>query len=332
MDKSELRMDPLTREWTIFNENRVRPPSRPATAALDPSPFYAGLERFASHSLFHADGAHGWQVRVVPNRVPVLGIEANCAVVEDGVYSRLGGFGAHEIVIEDPGARSFSELAKEDMAKVVEAWRSRIEDLMRDGRMLSFSVVKDEGAEAGQTVAHSVSQIVAMGVVAPSLRIKLDVAQQYFKAQGESLYAKVLAQEMQRSERIVFENDGFVVFCPYASGSPFEVAVWPKRHAADFHKITANEVTELADAIGHAVQKLNKALTTPAFHLTLTTAPSSIARESEWPDADAAFCWHVRIVPRLQPTGGIELATGCHVNTVWPEVAADFLRQQEVQP
>ncbi len=27
-----------------------------------------------------------------------------------------------------------------------------------------------------------------------------------------------------------------------------------------------------------------------------------------------------------------EVATGCHVNGVWPEVAADFLRQQEVEP
>src|SRR5436305_1661933 len=74
MDKTELRLDPLTRDWTIFNENRALPPiAGPVPGeALAPSPFHAGLERFASHTLHHAAGDFGSQVRVVPNRMPIL--------------------------------------------------------------------------------------------------------------------------------------------------------------------------------------------------------------------------------------------------------------------
>ncbi len=333
MDKSELRLDPLTREWTVFNENRSLPPSQgtDGAEALDPSPFLAGLERFSSHTLFHAEGADGWQVRVVPNRAPVLGIEANPSGTEDGVYSRLGGFGAHEIVIEDPGDRRFSELGAGEMAQVVEAWRARIEDLMRDTRLTSFAVVKNEGRAAGQTVAHSISQVVAMGIVAPALRRKLDAARVHFAALGRSLFTDIVEAELRVRERVVCENAGFVVFCPYAARTPFEIAIWPKRHGSDFHRITAEEVGQLGDALHCAMGRLDAALNSPAYHLLLTTAPSAGRVTEEWPMMHEEFCWHIHVMPRLHPVGGIEIATGCHVNGVWPEVAADFLRDREVQ-
>lgn len=327
MDKSELRQDPLTREWTILNENRATFPVRADEVELQPSPFGAGLERFASHSLFQSGDGHGWKVRVVPNRVPVFALEGDAGLHEVGLFSRVGGFGAHEIVVEDPGGRRLFEMDSAQVAQVAEAWRVRIEDLTRDGRMSSFSVFKNEGRAAGQTIAHSISQIVAMGIVAPALRRKLDSAQAYFAAHQRSLFADILAGE---SSRVVFENAGFVVFCPYASRSPFELAIWPKRHNADFHRITADEVGQLGDALRRAVAGLHAALEGAPYQLALTTAPARNVHSEEWPGLDSEFCWHVNLLPRLSPTGGIEVATGCHVNGVWPEVAADFLRRQAV--
>ncbi len=331
MDKSELRMDPLTREWTIFNENRAVPPLPTASAeSLAPSPFRAGLERFAVHSLFQSNGPDGWQVRVVPNRTPVLGIEADPGLKQTGIFRHLGGFGAHEIVVEDPGERGFVELGAAGIARVVEAWRARIEDLTRDGRMLSFFVIKNEGAAAGQVVAHSISQIIAMGLVAPALRRKLNVAKEHFAAHGTSLFADELAAEVKGKTRIVFENAGFVAFCPYAARAPFEIAIRPKRCAPDFHHITSEEVAQLGEVLNSAVTRLHRGLGAPAWNLTLTTAPSAEARVEDWPDAEREFSWHIDVTPRLYPAGGLELVSGCHINGVWPEIAAEFLRRQEV--
>ncbi len=327
MDKAELRQDPLTREWVIFNNNRPVPPSSAETPPLSPSPFSAGLERFAPHSLYQSSDAHGWKVRVVPNRTPVLALENDAKLHEAGLFSRVGGFGAHEIVVEDPGGLRLAELNAAQVAQVVDAWRVRIADLMRDERMSSFGVFKNEGAAAGQTVAHSISQIVAMGIIAPALARKLDSAKEYFAAHGRSLFTDVLAGE---SPRVVFENTGFIVFCPYASRAPFELAIWPKRHSADFHQITTDEVTQLGDAIQRAVSGLQTALGGAAYHLVLTTAPARNASSENWLGMDAEFSWHVSLLPRLHPPSGIEIATGCHLNGVWPEVAADFLRRLEV--
>ena len=130
MDKTELRLDPLTQEWTIFSESRAMPPAFGTVLgeALDASPFRGGLERFASHALHQDDGDFGWQVRVVPNRTPILRVEGDHTQNGDGFYEHLDGVGAHEIVIEDPGDRRFEELAPADATKVVLAWSARIED------------------------------------------------------------------------------------------------------------------------------------------------------------------------------------------------------------
>jgi UDPglucose--hexose-1-phosphate uridylyltransferase len=334
MDKTEWRMDPLSREWTIFNESRALPPTFGPAAGepLASSPFRAGLERYAPHALHHEVGAHGWQVRVVPNRAPILRVEGDHSLASDGPYERLDGIGAHEIVIEDPADRRFEDLSNADMAKVLSAWRVRIEDLMRDIRLCSFTVVKDTGRAAGQTIGHSISQLFAMAVIPAALRRKLEAARDYYAAKRRSLFADVLAEEKRRAARIVYENPGCVVFCPYAARSPFEMAVWPKRQSPDFHHTNWDELLHFADALRIALGRMNRALGNPAWHFALTTAPSRALHAGEWQTVEEDFRWHASIVPRLHPATGFEMATGCHVNGVWPEVAADFLRQQEVKP
>ena len=134
MDKTELRLDPLTRDWTIFNESRAFPPTTKSVRddVLAESPFRAGLESFAAHALHHSAGESGWQVRVVPNRLPVLRVEGDSQPQADGLYEHLDAVGANEIVIEDPGSRMLEELPPGAIAQVIRAWAVRIEDLMRD--------------------------------------------------------------------------------------------------------------------------------------------------------------------------------------------------------
>ncbi len=334
MDKTEWRMDPLTREWTIFNESRALPPA--CGGAEDgpfvQSPFRAGLEHYAPYGIHQEGGPHGWQVRVVPNRAPILRVEGDHHHTSDGVYERLDGVGAHEIVIEDPGTRRFEDLPVPDLARVLGAWRARIEDLMRDLRLRSFTVVKDIGRAAGQSIGHSLSQVFATAIIPSALRQKLESARDYYAARERSIFGDILAEEKRKGARIVFENAGYVVFCPYAARGPFELAIWPKRQSPDFHHTNHEELGQFAEAIRHGLLRLRRALGNPAWHFMLTTAPSRTLHAGEWPTIEDDFRWHASILPRLYPTGGFELSTGCHVNGVWPEVAADFLRAQEIVP
>jgi UDPglucose--hexose-1-phosphate uridylyltransferase len=335
MDKSELRRDPLTEAWTIFSEARAMRPAYGSIAEEDgaPDPFLAGRERFAPHALHEAPrdphGA-GWQVRVVPNRAPVLRVEGDPTPRPDGFYDRIDGVGAHEVIVEDPGGRALHELSLAEVEKVVEAWKLRIHDLRRDPRMRAFFIVKDHGRAAGGLIHHSLSQLVAMAVIPPVLRAKLHVARRFFAAKKRSIFEDILAEEVRAGTRLVYENNGFAVFCPYAARSPFELAIFPKRQCAEFPGISDQERTQFADVLRTVLRKLALALDHPPCHFMLTTAPSRTPRHDEWNTIEQDFRWHVEIRPRLYPTQSLELATGCAVNTVWPEVAADYLRQTEV--
>jgi UDPglucose--hexose-1-phosphate uridylyltransferase len=332
MDKNEMRLDPLTHAWTIFSAARHVPPSfgsahRDETSGADP--FVAGLERFTPHTLHHSVAGERWQVRVVPNRAPILRVEGDATRHADGFYDRMDGVGAHEVIIEDPGSRPLEQLSLAEIEQVIIAWKLRMLDLLRDQRMHSFSIVKNVGEAAGATVPHALSQLVAMAIVPPLLKRKLEAARLFYELKKRSIFEDILAEEVRSAARLVYENNGFAVFCPYASRAPFEMAIFPKRQCPDFHGLSDQECSQFADVLRNALRKLGRALDEPAYNLIVTTAPARGHLPDHGATIERDFRWHVEILPRLAHLGGIELATGCWVNSVWPEVAADYLRTME---
>lgn len=331
MDKTEMRLDPLTQAWTIFSSER---PILPAFGSVlressKDSPFVAGAERFTSQPLYTVP-TDDWHVRVVPNRAPVLRVEGDSGRHSDGFYDRMDGVGAHEIIIEDPGDKSFEVLPLAQTEQIISAWKSRMLDLMRDPRMRSFTVVKSVGIAAGETVRHSVSQLLAMAVIPPLLQRKLQAARAFYKTRERSIFEDILREEVRTGTRLVYENNGFTVFCPYASRAPFELAIYPKRQCADFHGLTAQETAQLADVLKIALSKLNLAIDHAPYNLMLFTAPTRSGRADQWTTLELDFRWHLEILPRLYHRGGVELATGCWLNSVWPETAASHLRSIEL--
>ena len=332
MDKSEMRLDPLTQAWTIFSAARHVLPAFGSVRDQAPreSPFVAGSERFAPSALHTSPGAQ-WQVRVVPNRAPLVRVEGDAARHSDGFYDRMDGVGAHEVIIEDPGNKSFEELSLLQIEQVITAWKVRMLDLMRDPRMRSFVVVKNVGVAAGERVAHSVSQILATAIINPLLMRKLQTARTFYDARKRSIFEDILSEEVRTGTRLVYENNGFTVFCPYASRAAFEMTVYPKRQSADFHGITQQETTQLADVLKIALGNLNCVLDHAPYNLMLFTAPTRSSRSDHWTTIDNDFRWHIEILPRLYHRSGVELATGCWLNNVWPEFAASHLRSAEIQ-
>ena len=199
--------------------NSRRKAPRPASTL--PSPFIEGRERFAPQTLHEARQGEAWQVRVVPNRAPILQIEGDAARHPDGFYDRTEGVGAHEVIIETPGMLAFEDLTLREIERVIAAWKFRMLDLMRDPRLRSFTVLKNVGRAAGGTVPHAVSQLLAMAVIPPALKRKLEVARAFYRVKKRSIFEDILAEEVRTARRLVYENNGFAVFCPYAARVPF---------------------------------------------------------------------------------------------------------------
>jgi UDPglucose--hexose-1-phosphate uridylyltransferase len=333
MNESEMRLDPLRETWTVFSAARL---SKPPSSALEKiasgsfSPFAAGNERFSPPPIFSVAEGAGWKVRVVPNRAPALRVEGDTQRHAEGFYDRMDAIGAHEVIVENPGSETLEELPLPAIAEVINVWKSRMVDLLRDVRLRAFFVVKDVGELAGAQVTHAVSQLIAMGVVPGPLLQKLKVARDFYERKKRSIFEDILHEEVRAAARLVYENNGFAAFCPYASRAPFEIAIYPKRQCADFHGVSDQEIVQLADALKTTLRKLARALDGPAYHLMLITAPTRTGRRDHWNTLDADFRWHIEIVPQLHPRSGFELGTGCFLNTVWPETAADYLRKTEL--
>jgi len=333
MNEPAMRLDPLRQTWTVYSPARALQPqltARHGAAPDSPSPFLSGLEKFAGSALHEKRHEHDWQVRVVPNRAPILKVEGDHRRRAEGFYDHCGAVGAHEVIVEAADSLNLEELDLPRIGGIIEAWKLRMVDLTHDSRMRSFFVLKDVGVPAGERIKHSLSQLLAMAIVPPQLRTKLNAARDFFERKGRSIFEDLLAEELRAASRLVYENNGFALFCPYASRSPFEQMIVPKRQCPDFHGISDQEISQLADVLKNGLQKLNRALNHPAYNLVLTTAPTRTSRRDQWNTIDHDFRWHIEIVPRLYHSGGFELATGCHVNTVLPETAAEYLRKIEI--
>ena len=194
---SELRRDAITGRYVIMApERRLSREAfrRPATVGAidgDLCPFCEGHEALAGREILSwrtpgtANDGPGWQVRVVANREPALRIESHLGDASESLFQWFGGLGAHEVIIESPDHRAtLATMPGEQVERVLWAWRERVRDLRRDFRFESFLIVKNFGAQAGATLDHPHSQLLAMPLVPQHLEDELAGARTYFERRG----------------------------------------------------------------------------------------------------------------------------------------------------
>ncbi|MBN2506780.1 MAG: DUF4931 domain-containing protein [Verrucomicrobia bacterium] len=334
----ELRKDIITERWVIIATERakrpqefIQPPAEPEAAVC---PLCPGQERQTPPELWAArsggePNGPGWQVRVIPNKFPALRIEGELNREAEGIYDRMNGVGAHEVVVDTPDHdQAMEEQSVEQIALGLRACKERMLDLQGDARLRYVLVFKNVGQLAGASLRHSHYQLIATPVTPHRVKTKLAGARDYYTRKERSVFHDLLRQEQRDGSRIVFENAQFLVFCPFAARFPFELCILPKRQAADFHAISPEETLQLADALKVTLGKLRQGLHQPQYNLIIQTAPSRTGhrRSGYWDTIDQDFRWHIEILPRLTRVAGFEWGTGFYINPMAPEESAAFLR------
>ncbi|MDX9702689.1 MAG: DUF4931 domain-containing protein [Candidatus Auribacterota bacterium] len=334
----ELRKDPIIGRWVIISTERSRRPIDFAVShgksSTKSCPFCEGNERKTPPEIFAFRSPHsypnesGWQVRVVPNKFPALRIEGDMEKVGVGMYDKMNGIGAHEVIIETPDHdKRMHEYSVDCMTKVFEAYKIRLQDLKQDMRFKYILLFKNEGELAGASLSHSHSQLIALPITPKRVCEELAGAQEYFQYKDRCVYCDIIREEQNQRVRIVYENAGFIAFCPFASRFPFEIWVMPKRHYADFENITPEEIPVLADMMINTLGKLSVALNNPQYNFMLRTGPVRWMRSGYWTTIDQDFHWHIEIMPRLTRLAGFEWGTGFYINPTVPEEAARYLQE-----
>lgn len=335
----ELRKDIITERWVIIATERAKRPHEFIRPRSEPDrtqcPFCPGNESQTPPEVWAlretgAPNTPGWQVRVIPNKFPALRIEGEMNREAEGIYDRMNGVGEHEVIIDTPDhGEAVEDQPPARIAVALRACKERMIDLQNDVRLRYILVFKNVGREAGASLSHSHYQLIATPVTPSRVRAKLTGAREYYQRKERSVFQDILRQEQRDGSRVVFENDGFLVYCPFASRFPFELCVLPKRAAADYHSIEAVELLSLAEALKVTLTKLSRGLQQPQYNLILHTAPSRAGhrRSGYWDTIDQDFRWHLEILPRLTQTAGFEWGTGFYINPMPPEQSAAYLRE-----
>ena len=319
----EIRKDPVFGRWVIIASERGLRPNEFLAAGEEAGyacPFCPGNENLTPPTLYSLPGSDGsWRQRVVGNKYPALVPEGTTDSRGDGVYNRSDALGYHEVVVETPEhGRSLEQLPVEAVTEVLKTFALRVREMKKDKRMKHVLIFKNHGRNAGASLLHPHSQIIAMPMAPLRVTQELDGAAAYHKERGSCVYCDIVAAELAFKKRVVAENSSFLVVAPYASCFSFELCVLPKKHLSHFEDLPETGAGALAEVLRTALGKLSASLPDLAYNLIVHTMPV------QEPEA-AHYHWHIEITPKLTRVAGFEWGTGFYINTVSPEEAAEIL-------
>src|SRR5262249_27914116 len=162
-------------------------------------------------------------------------------------------------------------------------------DLTKDARFRYILIFKNHGAEAGASLEHTHSQLIALPIVPLNVAEELNGAREYFRHKERCVFCDLIHQERETRTRLVAENDEFVTVCPFAPRFPLETWILPKRHGAAFEHATKHEYRNLARALRDILRRMNTALESPPYNYVIHSSPV------HEPD-DGSYHWHVEIM------------------------------------
>ncbi len=329
----ELRKDPVVGRWVIISSERAKRPSdfqpEPVTPRGGTCPFCPGNEAYTPPEILAGrppdspSDSGGWSYRVVPNKFPALRIEGELEPTGEGLFDRMNGVGAHEVIIETPNHdASLASLSVDEVADVLLAFRERAVDLKKDPRFQYILLFKNHGEAAGASLEHPHCQLIATPIIPIMVREELTGSANYYRRKERCVWCDILRQERRAGHRIILEREGFVVLAPFAPRFPCETWVLPTQHRAAFEESGVEEMRGLAAVLGDFLRRMNRVLHHPAYNFMLHTAPLN-------EPSLTYFHWHLEIIPKLTRVAGFEWGSGFFINPVPPEDAATALREGE---
>jgi UDPglucose--hexose-1-phosphate uridylyltransferase len=327
----ELRRDPITGRWVIISTERGKRPLDFVRESVQikgtpACPFCPGNEGKTPPEIL-AYGRNGtgkdtpgWTLRVVPNKFPALGIEGGLDREGEGLFDRMNGVGAHEVIVETPDhMKTLASLGEKAVEEVFWAYRDRMLDLKNDRRFRYILLFKNHGEPAGATLEHTHSQLIALPIVPKRVREEVDSAKHYYDEKERCIFCDMIRQEVETASRVILENDYFIALAPYAPRFPFETWILPRRHSSAFENMPTPYYGSLAKIIHDFLSRLDSVLTFPSYNYVIHTSP--IGEE-----INDHYHWHIEIMPKLTKVAGFEWGTGFYINPTPPEEAARFLR------
>lgn len=328
----ELRQDLVSGDWILLAAGRARRPElvvfkkqKSEKISKIKCPF-DNPQKFGNKPpvlVYQNKNGTDWFLQVIPNKYPAVEPGYCGPAQKTGFYKLREGRGDHEVIILRDHDKHISEYEKEDLKLLLDAYQDRYKSLSNKKCVEYISIFHNYGKEAGASVPHPHSQILALPIVPPDVSRSVRGSRDFFHKYHKCVHCLIIEYELKNKKRVVFENKNAVVLAPYASRSNFELRIFPKKHRAFFERIDGNneELLDMAQALHVALAKIYKNLQNPSFNFFLHTAPAIKNLDYNH------YHWHFEILPKMSAFGGFDIGTGIDIITVAPETATAILKK-----
>jgi len=341
MSFNELRKDYLLDRWVVIATARARRPTDFAQKTREQSkqsvcPMCPGNEHMTPPAMMvylksgktikkakdkdsfrHKD----WLIRCIPNLYPAFTPPEKGMTekqIKKGNNLALA-VGHHEVIVESPKHDEHpADTRLPQLELVINAYLDRLRALSAKPYVKYVSIFRNHGIEAGASLSHAHSQIIATPFIPSIVEEEMKVAKRFWTQHKKCAFCDIIEKE-KNGGRLILENSGFVAFSPWASINPMEFWIMPKRHQTTLLNMSQNEVKIFAKTLKTCLSGLEKLVNDPPYNYGFHLVMNKEARNY--------FHWHLEVYPKLATWAGFEKSTGIYINTVTPETAAESLRK-----
>ena len=268
-----------------------------------------------------------------PTEIPFAAFEI--AVFENRFPAFREPRGAAEVVVyTDSHTGSLGTLSTERASALMWVWRHRYAELGAREDVAYVLIFENRGVEVGVTLHHPHGQIYGYPFLPPVPALELDADARL----GGCAPCELLRRELDDGRRVVYENDGVVVYVPYAARWAYEAHVVIRAHRPSLLECKPDELDALADALQTLVRGYDALFAREfpyvmAVHQAPTGGDVLGGSAGEAPESAGGGHLHVEFYPplrtaeKLKYLAGSEQGAGTFISDTLPEDSAVALRR-----
>ncbi|MCL6294836.1 UDP-glucose--hexose-1-phosphate uridylyltransferase [Jejuia spongiicola] len=297
-DYSHKRFNILTGEWVLVSPHRAKRPWQGQNETIsneerpkhDPNCYLcSGNTRINGE-----ENPNYKDVFVFTNDFAALQSNSRSFTLNKGLLKAESETGICKVICFSPDhSKSLADMHKKDIVKVVKIWQKEYKLLGEDKMINHVQIFENKGSVMGCSNPHPHGQIWSQSTLPNEVKKKNNQQEAYYSKNKSSLLGDYLNQELETKERIIFENDDFVVLIPFWAVWPFEAMIAPKKHYKDITQISDSESLAYAEAIS-VLTKAYDALFECSFPYSsgIHQAPTNEEENIHWH-------WHMSFYPPL---------------------------------
>lgn len=326
---NEFRQDLVSGEWILFATGRTRSLRKDEKDSFYQTKKECPFEDFADQEVVgHYPSESNKHATIIKNKYPAVK-QGPCTTEQEwGPFKKFDPVGDHEVVVYRNHDHDIYHFSVTELIDTIRVYKKRFTELVEKNECAKYILFfHNHGRTAGASVYHPHSQIVTLPILPPDVYRSINGSFEYYKKHKKQVYSDLLEWEQKERTRIIYENEEFIVFCPYVSKYPYEMRVFSKVSHAHFNKMPDSSDEFFADVMWTALQKMNVVLDSPPFNMFIHTAPLT---DEFGVNIHEFYHWHLEIVPHLKIDAGFEIGTGVEINVMDPDESAELLRNAKI--